>query len=488
MKKAVAITILLALLLSVVSCESSAPQTETQAQTTSGDTSEAEQTAAEAVEGDKPDFVEDDYDGETFTIFAPEWYKKEYYYAEEIDGDQMNDAVYERRILTENYLNIQIKYTTAGDWSQVGSYVGKIVNSGDDAYSLVMTHCFSSLKDMIVNNYLSDWNSLEYVDLTKDYYNQNVVENLTYADKLFYNVSDYMYADINTILFNKSLIADNGLDDPYTIVRSGGWTLDKLFSMAQSAARDLNGDGSCDVGDQYGLTGWGNWMMNSFLYSSGIRMVTKDDNGDFQISLYGEKTVKLIEKLDGYCNNNNYTYLWTPMAVPDDDIKVEMTTGRALFSLETVSDLPNYRETEVDFGVLPYPKYDEEQADYTNLNWSGLMCVPITVKNTELVGKTCELLSYFSGNTTVPAYYEVLLGDKVTRDKDSTEMLELIFDSAVYDPGFNFLVSANSINQLFYTIPLLVLEKKSADFASWYQKLEQSAQKEIDSFTEKYPK
>ena len=72
----------------------------------------------------------------------------------------------------------------------------------------------------------------------------------------------------------------------------------------------------------------------------------------------------------------------------------------------------------VDFGVgiLPYPKYDTEQEDYISLDWGGLMGVPGTIVNTEMVGAVIELLAYESADTVIPAYYDVLLSGKLARD------------------------------------------------------------------------
>lgn len=34
------------------------------------------------------------------------------------------------------------------------------------------------------------------------------------------------------LFFNKDLIAENQLDDPYQLVKDGTWTLDRMYEMA----------------------------------------------------------------------------------------------------------------------------------------------------------------------------------------------------------------------------------------------------------------
>jgi len=112
------------------------------------------------------------------------------------------------------------------------------------------------------------------------------------------------------------------------------------------------------------------------------------------------------------------------------------------------------------------------------------MCIPFTVKDPEMVGKTCEMLAYISGETTIPAYYDKLLGNKLARDKDSQEMLNVIFDNIVYDAGMSYFgLNWNSgFQSLFYTLSNLVVGKKSADFASFYASNATKAQAAIDDF------
>ena len=89
-------------------------------------------------------------------------------------------------------------------------------------------------------------------------------------------------------------------------------------------------------------------------------------------------------------------------------------------------------------------------------------CVPITAKDKDCCGAVLETMAHFSSETLVPAYYEKLLGGKFTRDADSVEMLDIIFDSLVFDIGFcydNFISCYASLGRL--------LNQGSTDLASY---------------------
>lgn len=111
-----------------------------------------------------------------------------------------------------------------------------------------------------------------------------------------------------------------------------------------------------------------------------------------------------------------------------------------------------------------------------------MLCVPAVVGNPELIGKACELLAYHSGDTTIPAYYDLVLGEKLSRDEDSKEMLKLIYGNITYDAGVNYVGFEANMMALFYTLQRLVVRDGSANFASWYDTYGPGAESEIETF------
>ena len=88
---------------------------------------------------------------------------------------------------------------------------------------------------------------------------QQAVEQLSITDKLYFVCGDILYTDderTHMLFFNKDLIAENQLDDPYQLVKDGTWTLDRMYEMARAVAVD-NGDGEMNVttGDTWGFIG-----------------------------------------------------------------------------------------------------------------------------------------------------------------------------------------------------------------------------------------
>ncbi len=476
MKRIISYLLLSAMLVSAASCGSGGGSDET----SGGDTASDETT----VDPNAPPFEKDDYSGEKFHILAPDsGLYPLYFFADETNGDAMNDAIYNRELLVEDYLGIDITHSVEGGSSSGGidliaGKVEKTVMSGDDAYQLVLTHCMKCVPEMLMGDLLYAWNDFTYVDLDREYWNQSCNESLTLFGKLYYAVSDYMIADPNGILFNKGMLEDFKLENPYELVRSGDWTIDKMTEMASNVTSDINGDSVLDINDRYGLACDDDWRWNSFNYAAGIKMIETDKDGNMNLTINSPRMVTLVEKIDYLVNKSDISFIWRFGSTEDKWLTI--ASDRVLFQPESLRELYRYRDSDVDYGIVPYPKLEASQENYETNNWSGLMCVPKSVGNPEMVGKACELLAFFSGNTTVPAYYDVLLGAKLARDADSREMLELIFDNIVYDPGFNFLGLSSSMNKLFYTLGYNIVRQGNDNFASWYAQHETVAKGQID--------
>ena len=67
--------------------------------------------------------------------------------------------------------------------------------------------------------------------------------------------------------------------------------------------------------------------------------------------------------------------------------------------------------------------------------------IPMTLAQSsfEPVGLILEALTRDSENSVVPVYKEILLKSKYARDQGSSDMLDIIFASAVYDIGLSVM-------------------------------------------------
>ena len=70
-------------------------------------------------------------------------------------------------------------------------------------------------------------------------------DNLRIDNKMYFTTGDISTLDNDCtycILFNKKLIDDYKMEDPYEMVRNKTWTMDNFVSMARKVSVDLDGD------------------------------------------------------------------------------------------------------------------------------------------------------------------------------------------------------------------------------------------------------
>jgi len=156
---------------------------------------------------------------------------------------------------------------------------------------------------------------------------------------------------------------------------------------------------------------------------------------------------------------------------------------RILFYVGGVVAVTELRDMESPFGILPMPKYDEKQENYYSYVESSGIIIGIPANaDLEFSGLVTEALAYESGSTLMPAFYDLCLTSKVLRDDESEGMLDIMFDNRVYDIGYIYQIGG--LNSIFSGL----VQSKSADFVSKYEKSQGTVEKALQKFIESYDK
>ena len=252
----------------------------------------------------------------------------------------------------------------------------------------------------------------------------------------------------------------------YDIVNEGKWTVDKLSEISKQVYRDLNGDGAADENDMYGFTMWARSPVNTFLWSFGEKLGKKQADGTIALDYYNGKVVEIYQKLyDLFCvNETTYSRTETDQNTP---IRQMFTNNRALFIADTFDfAAKQLRDFETDYGIIPYPKWDEAQESYYTMVDGGHegIAIPVSVADPDFVGTITEALNAESYKRTIPVYYDIVLKSKGSRDEESVAMLDMIFAGRVFDFGYVY----GEFGATFW--PQYLVEKKTPDIASYYEK------------------
>lgn len=399
-------------------------------------------TAPVTVASDKDELPDIKFDGREFKVLAAESTAyKGYIDVEESNGDVLNDAIYDSNRAVEDRFNVKIVQESLGA-VQANETGAKIIMAGDHEYDIISFTDRNALQHAI-DGLLLSYAEMPYIDLTKDYWCQSINQSMTIGGNQWlaygdFNLSVYDYTF--ALAFNKQMLDELKLDDPYELVNSGKWTYDVFNKMCVAAVKDLNGDTKMDENDRYGWSAIPKQVSPTMWVAAGAQSIKKDKDDLPYFSMSGdEKFASVYDKLVDIAWSND---AWYNSGLNADITKDLMfKNGNALFQTTSFGMLDKgyYREMTTDYGVLPHPKWDESQESYySRVEGGRILAIPVTTTDKDFTGIMLEAMASSAHEKIIPAYFEISLKAKYTRDDESAQMFDLIMNTRVYDLGDTF--------------------------------------------------
>ncbi len=390
----------------------------------------------------KADVPQKDFGGETFTIYGRvyegTWSANDILSHKE-DGEQINDALYARTVYMEDTFNVTLELIESGE-DECTHVVKNHVTAGDAAFDAVVCSTYNA-GALSVDGMLLDLNNVANLDLSREWWAQTANRSMSVAGKQFYVTGDLFITDnqaTRIFYFNKDIIRDLDMEDPYTLVENNAWTIEKYLKLSEEAVYDLNGDGKMTrEADRWGTMA--QEFLGSALYLASGNLMTDKDSKDLPYAVCAtEKALSVMvgisEMIAGKPSISLCNDIILTQQYPDN--LVYFTEGRALFSPEVLMHIESMRDSTVDIGILPPPKYDASQERYycfADGYCVNVVSIPATNTASGDAGLLLEAMAADSLNNLTPAYFDVALTDKYARDEQSVRMLDLIIDSSVMD-------------------------------------------------------
>ncbi|NLB16177.1 MAG: extracellular solute-binding protein [Clostridiales bacterium] len=372
--------------------------------------------------------------GESYVMLLREERAFEFY--AEDTGDIIDTAVYNRDRSIEERFECEINYVLKpGLWGSAAEFKSVIrgaVMSGDGAFDIV-TGQSNIVQPLNVEKLFVNLLDMEYIDLTKSYWLESYTEGINLNGEVNTVAGEFAhscFSNANVIYFNKAIMDDNGMTYPYEDALNGAWTLDKFITLAESATKDLNGDGVLDGTDIHGYCSYGNYLQ-PFFSSCGLEYTEIGDDGRRVLRTPDDRMIDVAERLNAFCRSEHYINSDKTYGGQDSNLMEQFMNGKFLFMGMMLEGTETLREMEVDYGLLPYPKYNEEQERYydTILRRYTVAAVPTTAKNPDNSALILEALASEGYSNILPKYYEIALKDKYIRDEASSKVLDLIRSS-----------------------------------------------------------
>ena len=364
-------------------------------------------------------------------------------------GDIVDDALFLRSLDVQERLNVTFDFFwSPGNYAnrkEFQGYVSSSVLANDAAYDIVGGYSVS-IATLAANGHLCSIANVPHIDFTQPWWSKSLMDNISIDGNLYFVTGDISTNAIGSsfgVFFNKGLISTYKLENPYELVDSGKWTLDKMLSMTSEIYSDLNGNNTRDEGDMYGVVA-AETSFDNLYYSVGMNCVEPDPELGMVVSpdFGSEKMVTLLEKL---CDAFNHKAGNTFMA--QDASYMPFLEENAVFLLIGMSAAATrLREADFEYGIVPTPKWDEKQKEYrsTHAYTSAFYGIPLDAKDAEMSAAVIEAMAIEGYYNLAPAYFETALKVKYSSDDDSARMFDIIRAGTTYDFGRVFSTAALS--------------------------------------------
>jgi len=375
------------------------------------------------------------FEGETFGMLIGSTGQS--IYAENENSDLVNDANYRRNALVGEHFGVEMNIvktgaaTTGEGQQEATTQFRSLIEANDDTYHTFVHVQHTGMPQMILEKYFVDWNTVPYINMEDEWWYQNITKDLCFGDKVYVMTGDYaLYIDkIDCLLFNRDVFDELGLEYPYQDVLDGTWTWDKFEELIKLGAKDLNGDGLMTYGeDRWGLLGWQPELLYALLVSTGYAPLEKDADNMPVLNQNVDETHAIFERVVNLFKDKQSAWSETTDYMSQHN---GFSEGKAMFKDLFLGSITTYADVDFDFGILPYPKWDEN-SEYQNRssNMTALTYIPVTNSNLELTGAVLEEMAYQSAKELTPLYFDIVLTVKNTRDVESEAMLPIIKNNA----------------------------------------------------------
>ena len=418
---------------------------------------------------------EKDYGGQTVTFLVPgdsfNNYKSCEIMEQEGAPQVLNDQIKLRNELVEDKFNVVIDEIRTESSQTMVTLIRDAVYSSLDDYDIVMPY-IPDAATLAAEDALYLLNDFEYIDLTNPCWDQNAVNSLSINNKNYYATGDISLLSLactHALVFNKDLVKEFSLDDPYQLVNDGQWTIDKLQEMAKKVTADIDGTTGMSNTDRYGFLINGNFVTSMYIGSGhSLTGKDKDDLPYIQIIEEVETAAPIFNKIFELVNDETATgriddtagsYYSSAVAGGGTcwSAATESVANKlALFRSMAIIDIIDLGEFECNFGILPAPKFSVEQDDYhsfVSTLYATCVAIPSSAPDSEMSSIIAQAMCEASTETTKNAYFEVILKLRKIQDNESEAMLDKIFDGRVYDLGvIHSWGGTNSIGTFMNTV------------------------------------
>lgn len=346
------------------------------------------------------------------------------------------DAVLERNKAIEQRFNCTIRYEY---YEPTGFYneAYPILMSGEKLADVMLPTLYNYGK-FAVADYLMDLDTLPYLKLDEEYWLDLYKEAAINSQGKRIGASAYManpYQYAFGIYFNKRLISELNLTNPYELLAQGKWNWENFGKLLQNAHKDVDNNAVYDGKDIYGITGGLDGGITAFLMANGQHMF-KIENKQVKYAMTDENVLPTLTTLKDMFNGpGRYFY-----GGGDSQLCTQMfLDGQITFYINLTSRGERLREMQDDYGFLPIPMGPDVDKFYSPIDHNTpIICVPSTgIDKPEATGAILQALA-FESYKEKDVWQEEVSGLYYRDDEGYENLTKYVLPGLTFDPLFMY--------------------------------------------------
>ena len=401
-----------------------------------------------------------------------EWYK-------DVPEDEVDEVIAYRNESVAAKINLEaVNYTLMGssDYEDcLNTFTTAIMEDVDNDfhyYDIVANYAYAGatvmVRDYLAN--LADRATFPYFDFTLPCWNQSIVNSTLCNGQLYYITGDLNLSTFDksmVVFINKDLYSDrkdsSDPEDLQDVALAGEWDYEDLYKWA-SVYEDISADGTNSHDDLHGISAYYNSSipLDALPYAWDLEFLVEKADGSHSYNVIGNtkiaKAVDLAKALfhgvrdsdqtgaqgvgnwsnTGACSLGGYSEPVTHFA---NDLSVFLV--HLLNS--TLDDNVMMREMTSEMGLLPMPKYDEDQENYGTTSHDAYTLITVIDHSYSSVATKGEAisaylqLSYEESYMSLRGWYiNEIMRQKYFGLSDSLEKSQKIFDIIADNIEFGF--------------------------------------------------
>lgn len=485
-------TLLLALLMTVsafVSCGNTTDPTDETTPAPTAQTSEEQGTDTESLYDDEG-FLKDKIPSTlklNTTLTMLYWKDRENveFFVDDETGETVQDSIHDRNLRVEDRLGVEFEYVgTAGNYEHQSNFLTEAKNAkaGGTDFDLYAAYSMTTA-GLAYNGLCRNLLNFDIIDFSAPWWPDSLINEAKIGGKLFLasgDLSTNLLYMMYPLYFNKDLIANYNLEDPYALVKNNEWTFAKLFEMAAAAEADSTGSADAKI---YGFTQSTQVHCDAWFYAAGLRTIDRDKNGDLILSeLWGsQRAEQAATEVQQFLHQTYTSY---------KDSDKSFMNGNSIFSLERARYASQYlAEASFTYGIVPMPKFDKDQANYaTPIGYpSTLYAISDSSKQADAAAAALECLCSEGHRTVTPALFDITMKTKYASDSDAGQMFDIIRATTSFEVG---RIYTSQLDNYPYSIfrSYVASDSPSASYTTSYQSAVRPLNKSLKKLQEAFDK